>query len=210
MKRCKSLIPLAVMAVAIIFVGVLHSDATLAYGEGEGATYVGNKSCKKCHIKQHKSWATTKMAQTFEGLKPGERTEKKIEAKLDPAKDYTTDTTCLKCHVVGFGTETGYKVPPPGDKKAQRRAKKLLGVGCESCHGPGSEYSKLHKEIQDSKRKYKLEEMYAAGMVKIGPEVCAKCHNSESPFVGDDYLFEYEKRKEEGTHKRFPLQYRGE
>ena len=210
MKRYKSSLPLAAVAVAVVFVVVLYSDATLAYGEGEGATYVGNKACKKCHIKQHKSWATTKMAQTFEVLKPGERTEKKLEAKLDPAKDYTMDATCLKCHVVGFATESGYIIPPADDKKAQRRAKKLLGVGCESCHGPGSEYSKLHKEIQDSKRKYKLEEMYAAGMTKIGPEVCAECHDTESPFVGDDYVFDYEKRKEEGTHEHFPLQYRGE
>ncbi len=189
---------------------VLSSDATLAYGEGDGPTYVGNKTCKKCHIKQHKSWEKTKMGQSFEVLKPGQRADKKPGAKLDPDKDYTTDETCLKCHVVGFGTESGYKIPPPDDKKAQRRAKKMMGVGCESCHGPGSEYSKLHKEIQDSKRKYKQEEMYAAGMAKISPEVCAKCHNPESPFVGEDHVFDFEKRKDEGTHEHFPLQYREE
>ncbi len=189
---------------------VLSSDATLAYGEGDGPTYVGNKTCKKCHIKQHKSWEKTKMGQSFEVLKPGQRADKKPAAKLDPDKDYTTDETCLKCHTVGFGTESGYKIPPPDDKKAQRRAKKMMGVGCESCHGPGSEYSKLHKEIQDNKRKYKQEEMYAAGMAKISPEVCAACHNPESPFVGEDHVFDFEKRKDEGTHEHFPLQYREE
>ncbi len=196
---------------ALIAVAVLQTaNTTFAYGAGESPTYVGSKTCKKCHIKQHKSWAKTKMGQTFEVLKPGQRTEKKTEAKLDSAKDYTTDETCLKCHVVGFGTDSGYKIPPPDDKKALRHAKKMMGVGCESCHGPGSEYVKLHKEIQDSKRKYKVEEMYAAGMTKSSAEVCTKCHTTESPFVGEDHVFDYEKFKDEGTHERFPLQYREE
>ncbi len=210
MKFCKLSYTLTVLA-AVLSVVVVHSpDSTFAYGEGDGPTYVGSKTCKKCHIKQHKSWEKTKMGLTFDVLKPKHNSEKKIEAKLDPAKDYTTDETCLKCHVVGFAAESGYKSPPPDDKKAQCRAKKMMGVGCESCHGPGSEYSKLHKEIQDSKRKYIVEEMYAAGMTKIGPETCATCHNSESPFVGADYVFDFEKRKEEGTHEHFPLQYREE
>ena len=203
-------IPLTLVSALIAVAVVQTANTTFAYGAGEGPTYVGSKTCKKCHIKQHKSWDKTKMGQSFEVLKPGQNTEKKTEAKLDPAKDYTADETCLKCHVVGFGTESGYKIPPPDDKKAQRRAKKMMGVGCESCHGPGSEYSKLHKEIQDNKRKYKLQEMYAAGMTKISPEVCAKCHNPESPFVDEGFVFDFEKRKDEGTHEHFPLQYREE
>jgi hypothetical protein len=199
------------LVVALIAVALVQTaNTTFAYTAGDSPTYVGSKTCKKCHIKQHKSWEKTKMGQTFEVLKPGQNGEKKTEAKLDPAKDYTTDVTCLKCHVVGFGTESGYKIPPPDDKKALRKAKNMMGVGCESCHGPGSEYVKLHKEIQDNKRKYKVDEMYAAGMTKISPEVCAKCHTEESPFVGEGYVFDFEKRKDEGTHEHFPLQYREE
>jgi cytochrome c5 len=178
--------------------------------EGSDATYVGNKTCKKCHLKQFKSWQKTKMAMSFEILKPDQRSEKKAAAELDPSKDYTTDPKCLKCHTVGFGAETGYQIPAPDDKKAQRRAAKLAGVGCECCHGPGSEYIKLHKEIQKQSRPYKQEERGAAGLNKIGPEVCEVCHNTESPFVGDDYKFDYEKRKEQGTHEHFPLKLRQE
>jgi hypothetical protein len=180
----------------------------LASDEADGPAYVGSKTCKKCHLKQYKSWEKTKMAHAFDVLRPNERSDKKTEAKLDPSKDYTTDPQCLKCHTVGFGTESGYQVPPPDDKKAQRRADKLLGTGCESCHGPGSEYVKLHKQIQDDKRKYKSEEMYAAGMYRIGPELCVTCHNTDNPFVGPDYVFEYEKRKDEGKHEHLPLKYR--
>lgn len=199
------------LVVALIAIAVVQTaDTTMAYTTGDGPTYVGSKTCKKCHMKQHKSWEKTKMAQTFEVLKSGQNADKKTEAKLDPAKDYTSDEQCLKCHVVGFGTESGYTIPAADDKKAQRNAKKMMGVGCESCHGPGSEYTKLHKEIQDNKRKYKVEEMYAAGMTKIDAQVCAKCHNAESPFAIEGQDFDYEKRKDEGIHEHFPLQYREE
>lgn len=199
-----------VMLVLVAFVGGWGLLSAMASGSDDAgqATYVGSKTCKKCHLKQYKSWEKTKMAQTLEVLKPNERSDKKASAKLDPSKDYTADAECLKCHTVGFGTESGYQVPPPDDKKAQRRAKKLAGVGCEACHGPGGEYIKLHKEIQDASRKYKHAEMIAAGMHEIGPEVCATCHNTDSPFVGDDYVFEYEKRKDEGTHEHLPLKLR--
>ena len=49
-------------------VGFLAMTAFAAFGEN---AYVGSKNCKKCHIKQHKSWATTNMAQAYETLKPG-------------------------------------------------------------------------------------------------------------------------------------------
>ena len=39
--------------------------------------FVGTKACKKCHIKQYKSWAKTNMANAYNILKPGERSEAK-------------------------------------------------------------------------------------------------------------------------------------
>ena len=184
------------------------SRAASGTGGGDGPTFVGNKTCKKCHVKQYKSWEKTKMAGTLGVLKPQELSDKKAAAKLDPDKDYTADPECLKCHTVGFGSATGYEIPPPDDKKAQRRAAKLAGVGCESCHRPGREYVELHKEIQDTSRDYTWAEMAAAGMYQIGSEVCLECHNTDSPFVGPDYVFDYEKRKDEGTHEHFPLEHR--
>jgi len=133
----------------------------------EEAQFVGNKKCKKCHMKQFKSWKETKKAMTFELLKPGQASEAKAKANLDPEKDYTTDEGCLKCHATGFGKPGGYAVPDAADEKAVKRAKKLEGVGCESCHGPGSAFIKVHEEIKKSKRTYTDDEMYAAGLKKI-------------------------------------------
>ncbi len=57
-------------------------------------------------------------------------------------------------------------------------------------------------------KEYKRSEVVAVGMVEtIGIEQCQTCHNTDSPFVGDDYVFDFETRKDEGTHEKFPLKY---
>ncbi len=162
-------------------------------------SFVGTKKCKKCHLKEYKSWAETNMAKTFEVLKPEVRAEAKVKAGLDPAKDYTTDETCLPCHTTGYGK--------PGGFVDVETTPELLGVSCENCHGAGSTY--IQDELMSLKNKaYKLEEVVAAGMVeKVSAERCTPCHNADSPFVGDDFVFDFEGRKDEGTHKSYPLKY---
>lgn len=181
--------------------------AVVAGGESAFA-YVGSKKCKKCHIKEHKSWAKTRMGQAFEILKPGTHKEAKEKFNIEVDKDYTADTKCLKCHTTGFGEPGGYAVPVPGNKKSIRTAKKLEGVGCECCHGPGSEYVKIFDEILKSKRKYKVEELYAAGLRKVDESTCKSCHNEESPTIMPGDSFDYQKRKDEGTHEHHPLKQR--
>jgi cytochrome c1 len=176
-------------------------------GGEEEAKFVGSKKCKMCHKEEYKSWEESKKAKTFEPLKPGQASEAKQKHNLDPAKDYTKDEGCLKCHATGHGKPGGYFIPDPADEKAVKKAAKLEGVGCESCHGPGSAYVDLHKEIKKSKRMYKVEEMYAAGMTKIGEATCVRCHNEESPTYQP---FDYEKQKDEGSHEFIPLKQREE
>ncbi len=200
-------------AVGFSFVGssgvVQAQDAPAASGEETKFTYVGSKSCKKCHSAvEHKTWAKTKMGQAFETLKPGNAKEAKAKHKLDPEKDYTQDVTCLKCHTTGFGHESGYFIPDAGDKKAVRKAKKLENVGCESCHGPGSGYAKLFKEIQSSKRKYKIEELYAVGLRQITKETCTSCHNEDNPTFDASTPFDFEKMKDQDTHERSGMKQR--
>ncbi|MHC4441722.1 MAG: multiheme c-type cytochrome [Planctomycetota bacterium] len=192
--------------------------------------YVGSDACKKCHIKQYRSWEKTKMANTFEVLRPNsqlkENTKKGITAKriaeikehkkkgkppIDPEKDYTKDKTCLPCHTVGFGKTGGYIIADPKDKnykKVVKEAKNREGVGCESCHGPGSEYVKIFKEIQKSKRKYNPEELHKAGMIKIDEKNCIECHNEKSTLMEKGHKFDYKKQKDKGTHKHSKLKQR--
>jgi hypothetical protein len=180
----------------LIFIGLLFA---VPVSQAEEHDYVGSKKCKKCHLKEFKSWAETKMANSFETLKPGERAEEKKAAGLDPEKDYTTDAECLPCHTVGYGKEGGFVDTETTADHA--------GVGCEMCHGAGGTY--MQNQYMSLKNKnYKRENIVAVGMTdKITAETCAVCHNTKSPFVGDDYVFDFETRKDEGTHKKFPLKY---
>src|SRR3974377_2388275 len=80
--------------------GVVCVLAVAALGHAAAAdfSYVGAKKCKACHLKEFKSWSETKMANAFELLKPGVSAQARTKAKLDPAKDYTTDSTCPPAH----------------------------------------------------------------------------------------------------------------
>lgn len=182
---------------------------TLMAGADDEAKYVGSKKCKKCHIKQHKSWAKTKMGKAFDTLKPGVAAEIKTKSGLDPNKDYTQDAKCLECHTVGFGKPGGYTIPDPNNKKAVRKAKALRGVGCEMCHGPGSGYIKLHEEILKSGRKYTQAEMLAAGLKLPDEASCMKCHDGRGPTTPAE-PFNFETMKEKGTHEHIPLKWRSD
>lgn len=157
--------------------------------------YVGSKKCKMCHSKVYKSWEETSHGKAFELLKPNKAAAAKEKFGLDPAKDYTTDQACLPCHTVGFGKKGGYAVPDPSDAKAVKAMGDLEGVGCENCHGPGSQTSELKSQIKKEKRKYKFEELAALGMTKVEESTCTACHNEKGPTFDPSKGFNFEERK---------------
>ncbi|MBI5049756.1 MAG: cytochrome c family protein [Nitrospirae bacterium] len=169
---------------------------------GEGAGYVGAAKCKACHMKQYKAWEKTKMATSFENLKPGVKAAEKTKAKLDPNKDYTTDQKCLKCHTTGYGKSGGFK--------SFAETPKMVNVQCEACHGPGSEFTQIMKKNKE----FKLDEVKAAGYVfpkeASAEKECLECHGGESPFsekVDPKYKFVFKDRLK-NTHEHFPLKYK--
>jgi hypothetical protein len=142
---------------AVILVFILP----LAYAED--FSYVGRWPCWTCHygIKKglvYEKWAESPHARTFETLK---------------AVGQEKNPQCLQCHTTGFNAG-GYQV---GDLDGST----FEGVGCESCHGPGSGY----KPISIMKDKKKCLEY---GLIEPTEEVCKKCHNKKSPtFKGFNY-----------------------
>jgi ribosomal protein L40E len=174
--------------------------------EGGAHEFIGANACKKCHFKTHKSWKKTVHANAMDILKPGERAEAKTKAGLDPAKDYTTDPKCLKCHTTGYGHPGGYpEVKDAWSDEETKRAKENAGVGCESCHGPGGDYAPYKKDHED----YKLADVVSRGLEVPSAETCTKCHNNTegNPTAGPDYTFDYEtmKAKSEAIHEHEPL-----
>jgi len=113
-------------------------------------TFIGNDDCAVCHNKIFKHWENTSHASAYETLV-------KAEHEYDPE--------CIECHVIGLNYFTGFETI--------ESTPKLQGVGCESCHGPGSS----HKETQS--KDY--------GMVDA--DSCMICHEVEhSPnFQFKDY-----------------------
>lgn len=153
------------------------------------AEYVGFEGCAMCHRDQFKDWEKSRHAKAFELLKPGVRVAAKKKAELDPDKDYTTSIKCLKCHTTGYREAGGYV----NMKDTPSRA----GIGCEMCHGPGSEYRKIHKQKHTG---FTREEVMAAGQMYGSQDtaVCARCHEHEDtpmkPTVDEKYHFDLEER----------------
>lgn len=73
------------------------------------------------------------------------------------------------------------------------------------CHGFGES---VYSDIMKKNKEYKKDEVIKAGLTSPPAEKqCIKCHNTESPFVGDNDKFDFEARKDQGTHEHFDLKY---
>ena len=84
----------------------------------QGGSFVGSESCRDCHRDAWTIWQATKHAHALERLR-----------EKDPRRAKLAE--CLRCHTVGFDYEGGWKPDTPEG---------LDAVGCESCHGPGSNH----------------------------------------------------------------------
>jgi hypothetical protein len=98
--------------------------------------YLGSESCMSCHKPQFEHWNTTQHAHAFATL---ERVQKESTPE------------CVQCHVVGFGRPGGYV-------NASTSAK-LKNVGCETCHGYGTQH-----------------DMFAKTGGQVAEAVCITCH----------------------------------
>ena len=128
--------------------------------------YIGAAKCKMCHMKpatgeQYNIWAKGPHAGAMKTLASEE--SKKIATELGIA-DPTTDPACTSCHATVASV----------DAKLIASAKMDEGVGCESCHGPGS----MYKGASVMKNQ---ELALTKGMILPTEEVCKTCHNEKSP-----------------------------
>ena len=130
------------------------NDQNLIPGVNPQAAYVGSTTCAGCHPSSHKTWQASSHAKAFATLKK---------------RDSDADPKCIKCHTVGFGEPSGY-LRKLGDSR-------LVNVGCESCHGPGSEHVRQRTTGNKVLFKYR----------PLGEGDCRQCHHGEfsRPFDWD-------------------------
>ena len=155
---------------------------TVAFSQDVTGDYVGSKKCKICHSKtevgaQYSKWENGPHATSLETLKTAaaKAIAKKMGLKVDP--DQAPE--CLVCHVTGWGTESGYQLTvDPLDKKAVKKNDDLSRVGCESCHGAGSEYKSKKVMVAITAGTTKGS---TVGLTTITAETCTACHNKKSP-----------------------------
>ena len=105
-----------------------------------GLSYVGSSTCGMCHKIVYDHWYKTKHGTSYNTL-------------VHAGHQY--DPECIKCHTTGFGDVSGF-INYEGSQN-------LIDVGCESCHGAGSEHTKNINNV------YGL----------VGESNCVTCHDSE-------------------------------
>lgn len=196
--------------------------AILAGSAAAEPAFEGRKKCANCHKSEAESWSETAHAKAIDSLKANRDKDKNkamLKAKLDPKKDYTKDKKCIGCHVDGFGKDGGYDVQDPD--------KFLVGVGCESCHGPGTDYRRIHRKageaFEKSKKTTPRQSLADAGQDFQFAERCNACHlNYEgspwkdakkpytpfTPKIDKKYALDFEKsvRNSKSMHEYFKLE----
>ena len=83
----------------------------------DGLEYIGSESCKVCHEYEYEKWSSNIHAHAYATLE-------RVGSQFDPE--------CVICHVVGMDYESGFV--------SEQKTGHLKNVGCENCHGPGSEH----------------------------------------------------------------------
>ena len=150
-----------------------------------GAKYLGDRYCEGCHSDIYRSWRKTEMAAAFGSLYPGADRDSKVAAlNIDPDKDFTRDRACFPCHTTGFGQ--------PGGFVSLDQTPNRLGVQCEACHGPASEYMDHIAAGVSSKK---------GGLVVADVRACVQCHHPADPCPDDKYTFDYAAMKARGLHE---------
>jgi hypothetical protein len=185
MKRC------LLILICLVVVGALTAgfwlDARAVVEEVAKGKLVGTEKCKVCHKSEKRGnqfavWEKSAHANAYATLATDEAKAIATEKGLgDPQKE----AECLICHSTqAFLGEV--ELDPKGKYVADE------GVGCEACHGAGSEYksNKVMKDVELAK---------AAGLLIPDQESCLNCHNEKSPTFKE---FAYEERWAEIVHPK--------
>ena len=153
---------------SIVFIGVLlFLAAVIISGIPEvikistaqsEASYVGDSKClMKCHAKEvvKSKGKSNKHNLAYESMVNFSQFKK--------YKELGKEGECMACHVTGYGK--------PGGFKDAKSTPDLAKVGCEGCHGPGSEHIAADPEDKKAKK----------ATIVLRPD-CVQCHKFHDHF----------------------------
>lgn len=107
----------------------------------DGRRFAGSAACKSCHAEAFAIWNHSAHAHAYQTL---------------VAAGHDRDPECVGCHVIGLGSETGFRsaVATPH----------LENVGCESCHDGGAAHAQAPTDHP---------------LPLTAAQACATCHVAE-------------------------------
>ena len=127
-----------------------------------GPKYVGSAACGKCHDGpamgfQFSNWRKGPHARAWSVLTTPKAYQMAAEMKIqgEPQRN----PGCLTCHTTYYSGQSGFLESYSIDE----------GVGCEACHGPGSEY--MEEAVMRDKRASAM-----AGLKSGNRDACLRCH----------------------------------
>jgi len=134
--------------------------------------YVGSQECKACHFggeheNQYITWITSRHAAAYWRLATD--WAKLLTRFRDHNRDITRpieEERCLLCHLT---------IAQDPDALVADTYRLEEGVGCETCHGPGSLY--MDPEIMADR-----EQFLANGGIVPDDKTCRKCHRNPDRF----------------------------
>ena len=131
----RRLLPLALIGLAAT-VAVLACLGTI----GGEPTYVGSDAClEQCHKEQVTGWGETLHGLDFTNW---DYHGTQVNKLLEGGGNETTGIvgSCAACHVVGWNEADKGGFDPAQAWNSSHNLP-LVGIGCENCHGPGSDHA---------------------------------------------------------------------
>ncbi len=138
--------------------------ASIAYSQ---PTYIGVDKCKICHKSEAKGnqfgkWVESKHSKAYQSLTTPKANEIAGKAEI---KNPSDSDKCMSCH------------SPYGQSAPTLKGE---GVGCEACHGPGSDYKAMN--IMKDRNLAKQNGLIVYANEDAIKALCLKCHKKGNPY----------------------------
>lgn len=157
-----------------------------------GRRFVGSDECSGCHSTAYEVWKNSPHFHATQSIVTPPNDRGSIPRHFDPE--------CVSCHVTGWNAQRF--TPYTGGYWSLNDTPKLVGSGCENCHGPGSEHVQAENgDIEaDNDLLVKLREQMRLTMANARDK-CIECHdldNSPDFYAGGDQFHDYWERARPG------------